>query len=428
MSTDLHDCTCAEGSQLSRRSLLKRAAAGTALAAAATATDELVSSRYAYATGGYTGDVLIVLSLRGGFDGLSAVAPVNDPDYQKLRPTIRIPVSQAIQLDDTFGMHPALAPLKPYWDAGSFGVVHAVGQESPTRSHFQAMDELERAAPGTGLRTGWLDRTLGLRPATSAFQAAQVGGSGVSPAFAGPSPELALGSVDAFQLSGAGNTTDLARWRTALSGIHDDAPSQLAAPARSTLAAVGKTFELKSAGYTPENGASYSTSSTLAKALRDVARLIKAGVGLQVAAIDIGDWDMHAGLGSPGSGWMRDKLSDLATSLASFARDMGPTGLTKVTVVTLSEFGRRAGENGSGGLDHGHGNAVLMLGGGVAGGQVHGRWPGLGKDQLVDGDLAGTTSYRTVLGEILQKRCGAGSLSAVFPGLSEPALGVASSA
>jgi len=143
-----------------------------------------------------------------------------------------------------------------------------------------------------------------------------------------------------------------------------------------------------------------------------------------VACVDEGDWDMHAGMGTADTGWMFDHLTDLAQALAAFATDLGPL-MDGVTVVTLSEFGRRVAENGSGGVDHGHGNAVLMLGGGIDGGKVHGRWPGLDEAALVDGDLAGTTDYRSVLGEILTKRCGAGSLAQVFPGFSGTPLGVA---
>lgn len=402
----------------SRRSLLRGGLAALGLAAA----EPLVSTRYAYAAAGYTGDVVVVLSLRGGFDGLSAVAPVGDPAYGKARPTIAVPASAAIRLDSRFGLHPALAPLKPFWDAGTFGVVHAVGQAAPTRSHFAAMEEMERAAPGTGLRTGWLDRTLGLRPAGTTFRAVQVGGSGASPALAGPTPELALDAVDDFTLSAAWDDQQLVRWRTALAAVHRGAPTSLAAPATATLGAVSRTAALKKAGYTPANGASYPDGE-LGPALRDVARLVKAGVGLQVACVEVGDWDMHAGLGQHHQGWMQSKLDDLARSLTAFATDLG-SRMQGVTVVTLSEFGRRVAENGSGGLDHGHGNAVLMLGGGVRGGMVHGRWPGLAAANLRDGDLAGTTDYRQVLGEVLVRRCGATSLSSVFPGLRPAPIGV----
>ncbi len=399
---------------LSRRGLLQDAAV-------AVAAGPPVSTRYAWAsTGDYTGDVLVVLSLRGGFDGLSAVVPAADPAYAAARPTVGIPDQSLLALDRTFGLHPALAPLKPLWDAGRFGAVHAVGQPVPSRSHFTAMEELERAAPGSGARTGWLDRTLGLRGTGSAFQAVQVGGTMVPRALSGPSPELAMGSLDRFEVAGAWDDREAARWQAALTGMHAGAPAQLRVPAEAKLAAAQTAASVRATAYVPAGGAVYPKDE-LGNALRDVARLVKAGVGLQVACIDVDDWDMHAGMGRVESGWMRDKL---AAGLVAFATDLG-SRLDGVTLVTLSEFGRRVAENGSGGVDHGHGNAVLLLGGGVVGGRVHGSWPGLAPGRLVDGDLAATTDYRLVLGEILQKRCGAGSLTTIFPGLAGTPLGVA---
>ena len=424
-------CGCPEGEQqsggLSRRALLRRMATAGALGAAITVADGLgPAARYAFAASPaeYGGDVLVVLSLRGGFDGLNAIVPIGDPDYALARPGIGIPSAALLPAGGIFGLHPALAPLKSFWDAGTFGAVHAVGQPLPSRSHFTAMEELERAAPGSSLRTGWLDRTIGLRPAGTVFQAAQLGSTQVTPALAGPTPELSMRTIEDFDLSGAWDSTQRRLWQQALTALHQGAPAAVAGPATAALGATGTTSRIAAAGDVPANGASYPPDSTLGTALRDVARLIKQDVGLQVACVDEGDWDMHAGMGSADKGWMRDHLSELAQALAAFATDLGPL-LDGVTVVTLSEFGRRVAENGSGGVDHGHGNAVLMLGGGINGGQVHGRWPGLAADALVDGDLSGTTDYRSVLGEILTKRCAVSSLSEVFPGLSDDPIGVA---
>jgi uncharacterized protein (DUF1501 family) len=411
---------------LSRRALLRRLATAGALGTALTLADGFgPNTRYAFAATptGYTGDVLIVLSLRGGFDGLNAVVPIGDPNYLKARPGIGIPQSALIPADGIFGLHPALAPLKKYWDAGTFGAVHAVGQPSPSRSHFQAMAELERAAPDSSLRTGWLDRTIGTRPVGTVFQAAQVGTTQVAPSLAGPNPELSLSSIKDFDLSGTGGqAAERARWTKTLTAMHVGAPAAVAQPAAAALGAVKTMAEMTSAGYTPANSADYPDSN-LGTALLDVARLIKQQVGLQVACVDQGDWDMHAGMGGPDAGWMHDHLTELARSLDAFATDLGPL-MDGVTVVTLSEFGRRVAENGSGGVDHGHGNAVLMLGGGVVGGKVHGVWPGLADTDLLDGDLAGRTDYRLILGEILTARCAVPSLSAVFPGLTGTPIGV----
>jgi uncharacterized protein (DUF1501 family) len=404
---------------MSRRSFLKRAGLSGLVAGVASQT---MFTRLAFASAPYVGDVLVVLSLRGGFDGLNAIVPAADPDYATWRPNVGIPPGTLLQLDGTFGMHPAMGPLKALYDAGQLGVVQAVGMAEPNRSHFQAMEEMERAAPGTSLRTGWLDRVLGLRDEGSAFQGVQVGSSMAAPAFRGPSSELAMWSVDSFGLDAAWDADELARWSGALRELHRSAPSAIVQPARSALAALSTTAQLQQVGYTPENGAGYPDSD-LGRALRDVARLIKSDVGLQVAAVDYGDWDMHAGMGGVGGGWLYDHLTELSAALAAFAADLA-SRLSDVTLVTLTEFGRRVEENGSGGTDHGHGQAVLLLGGGVRGGLVHGRWPGLASGALVDGDLAATTEYRTILAEILEKRCGAGGIGSIFPGIGSERPGV----
>ncbi len=412
-------CDC-QPAGLSRRRFLQGVAATGLLAGL---SGPLLSTRLAFADTGtaYTGDVLVVLSFRGGFDGLSAIVPAGDPGYVAARPNIAIPASQLLAAGSMFGLHPALSPLLPYWQAGTFGAVHAVGQIDPSRSHFTSLEEMERAAPGTSLRTGWLDRTLGLRGLGTTFQAAQLGSTLAAPSLAGPAPEIAMYDVDGFALDGEASIN--ARRIAALRTVYAAATPTLAAPAAIAMNALDTTAALKAAGYTPANGATYADNE-LAKALREVARLIKAGVGLQVACVDYGDWDMHSGLGAPATGnWMYDQLTVVAGALAAFAQDLG-AGLDGVTLVTLSEFGRRVGENGSGGVDHGHGNAVLLLGGGVVGGQVHGPWPGLADTDLDQGDVRGVTDYRSVLGEILQARCGAGSLSGVFPGFTATPLGV----
>lgn len=420
------------GRGFSRRSFLGRTAGLAAAAFAGLAAPQLTTRVAFAATPAYTGDVLVVLSLRGGFDGLSAIAPLGDPDYRAARPTIAVPESQALATGSRFwGLHPALAPLKPWWDAGSFGAVHAVGSPDPSRSHFAATAEMERAAPGSSLRTGWIDRALGLRPRSTVFQGAQVGGSLVPQSMAGPFAELGLDSIDRFSLSGVwGDTPDqLAadgeRWATALTALHAGVPS-LSPAAASALGAVATTRAMKQAGYTPANGAVYPhtvdggpyADSHLSAGLHDVARLIRAQVGLQLVCLDYGDWDMHTDLGTVGRGRFHERLSEWSACMAAFLTDLGTDGLAHVTVLTMSEFGRRVAENGDLGVDHGHGNAMLAFGGGVAGGTVHGAWPGLAEAGLDDGDLAGTTDYRDVLAEALTLRCRqpASDLPSVFPG------------
>jgi len=413
-------CGHVERSGVSRRRRLAAAGAAVGLGVVGGLARDTAASRYAFASTSYAGDVLVVLSLRGGFDGLSAVVPAADPLYAGLRPGIGIPAGQLLQLDATFGLHPALAPLKPLWDAGTLGFVHAAGQPDPTRSHFEAMEEMERAAPGSSLRTGWLDRVSSAQGAGGAFATVGVGVEPNQRALVGPSPELLVSSVDDFALTGGDDLAERARWTRALEAMHRGARSDIAAPARLTLGALGTAAALKDAGYQP--AATYPDGD-LGAALRDVARLVKADVGLRVATVDFGDWDMHQGLGRVDGGWMHDQLSELGAALAAFAADLGDA-MSRVSLVTMSEFGRRVQENASGGLDHGHGNLMLLLGGGVVGGRVHGAWRGLAAGALDDGDLPAANDYRTVLAELLETRCGV-SAAAVFPRLSAARLGLA---
>lgn len=419
-------CGCEDyaraASGVSRRGVLAGAsglgslAASTVFGASAEATTGL-----ALADAGYDGDTLVVLSFRGGFDGLSAVAPVGDAEYFAARPNIAVPQSRALPLTARFGLHPALAPLLPLYTAGKLAVVQAVGQPNPTRSHFTDMDEMERAAPGSSLRTGWLDRMVGATTTPGPFAATAIGSSSAPRSFLGPTNDLAVRSVDSLSVSGAWDATESARWTTALRALYASAPATQAVPARTTLDALATAATLRAAGYTPANGATYP-SGALGDALRDTARLVKAGVGLRAVTVDSGNWDMHSGLGRSDGGWMARQLTEVGLALAAFMTDLGAAA-DRVTLVTLSEFGRRVAENGSGGLDHGYGNVSFVLGGGVVGGSVYGTWPGLANDQLQAGDLQATTDYRVVLGEILEKRCGL-SASTVLPGLPSDRLGL----
>ena len=425
-------CGCPEHEAAGRFALTRRQLLGAAaLGAGAAVAGPLVSTQLAFAAPDYTGDTLVVLSLRGGMDGVSVVVPHGDPDYAALRPNIALAAGQLLSgtVDTMFGLHPGLAALLPFWNAGTFGAVHACGLWGANRSHFSAQAEMERAAPGSGLRSGWLDRVLGVRGLSgSSFQATQVGGGLPPESLLGPNPELALYRIDNFTIPGTWNATESARWKTGLRALHQDAAPSLRQPALTTLAAVDTAATVVATygdaeTYVPDNGAAYPDSD-LGSSLRDVARLIKGGVGLQMATIDFGDWDMHVDLGQPQpEGWMYDHLVDFSQSLAAFATDLGTATMQNVTVITLTEFGRRIEENGSGGVDHGYGTAVLMLGGGVNGGQVHlagDAWPGLDDAALVDGDLQVTADYRTVLAEVLSKRCEASSesLASVFPASS----------
>jgi uncharacterized protein (DUF1501 family) len=431
-------CGCPESrTALSRRGLLKLAGA-TGLVTATT----LGGARVAFAATPAPGDVLVVLSMRGGMDGLSVVVPIGDPDYLPNRPGIGVPASTLHQVDSTFGLHPALAPIFGLWHAGQVAAVHGIGQSDPTRSHFAAMAAMENAAPGTSVRTGWLDRTVGLTAGQALFEGTTMGRSTLPASMVGPNPKLSMTSLADVRLKQLQKVVPLDAWRSSIGMLGGDGDHpELVGPTRQALDAVGtaasipaSTAPVAAVAQTRHGGTSAAPAAAttayptgvLGASLRDVARLIKANTGIRVATVDFGGWDMHAELGRPDVGWMRDQLTELATAMAAFAADLGPAGLAKVSVVTLSEFGRRVKENGSGGLDHGHGNVSLMMGGGIRGGKVYGSWPGLAQDKLfAGGDLAVTTDYRTVLAELLSVRCGVGSTTTVFPGWQGTPLGLA---
>ena len=410
------DCGCPENRGVSRRTLFRMAA----VRGLATATT-VSGASLAFGAPAGTG-TLVVLSLRGGFDGLSAVVPLGDPAYAKARPGIKVAAGQSKKLDSMFGLHPAMEPVFKLFDNGTMAAVHAVGQADPTRSHFEAMAEMERAAPSSSLRTGWIDRTLGSLGNIGGFAGTQVGSGSLPDSMIGPNMKFAMNSIAGVKLSVAEDLVPLSRWRSAMKTLHTGAAPELRAPMTNALGAVGRMGKLqknagksaKDLGY-PESG--------LGNALHDVARLIKADMGLRVATVDYGNWDMHVNIGKSDGGWMFNQLQEMSKALAAFAAELGTDGLKRTTLITLSEFGRRLEENGSGGLDHGHGNVVLALGGGLNKG-VHGRWPGLGAAKLVDGDLAGTTDYRSIVSEVLKKRVGVDSTTDIFPGYKPKTVGL----
>ena len=229
---------CEENKQLTRRGVLGRGLAAGAAGALAGLVGEGLSTRLAFAAGAYTGDTLVVLSLRGGFDGLSAIAPIGDPDYYKNRPTIALPKSQAIGGDAMFGLHPAMAPLLPMWKNGTLGAVHAVGQPNPTRSHFAAMEEMERAAAGTSVRSGWLDRMLGMTGATGPLAGVSVGNAMPARLFGGPATDVSMRSVDEFMLAGESAKRPMA---ASLRKMYASAPTLLAGPALAADSALTAT-------------------------------------------------------------------------------------------------------------------------------------------------------------------------------------------
>ncbi len=376
-------------------------------------------------------DVLVCVFQRGGADGLNAVVPFGDEAYYAARPTLGIKepsstAGSAVDLDGFFGLHPSLAPLKELWEDGALASVHAAGSPDDTHSHFDAMDFMERGTPGSkAVTTGWIGRHLQTLDTgnDSPFRAVGVGRL-VQASLRGPVPATALQSIADYHLKGLhGSETELARFQASLSALYPSGDF-LDTQARQTFEAVDTLAREAPGDYEPQNGAQYPDSE-FGLALQQVAQLIKADLGLEVACVDIGGWDTHAAQGSA-TGVLSGLLSDLATGLHAFYADMGGR-MARITVVTMSEFGRRLKENASGGTDHGHGNCMFLLGGGIQGGRVYGDWPGLAMEQLYGpGDLVITTDFRTVLAEIVEKRLGNPKIAEVFPNFARPAyLGVA---
>jgi uncharacterized protein (DUF1501 family) len=418
METTAHGC-CEEferAARLGRRGFLRGLAAvgGTATVTAAYG-GAFTSTAYAAAP---VDNVLVLLSMRGACDGLNLVVPHGDPAYYAARPSIQVPSSRLLAKDGFFGLHPALAPLLPWWNAGSIAAVHATGLPAPNRSHFSAMEELEDADPGSSARIGWLNRLVGQNAASTPIEAIQFGGGVPMTALAGPEPALVTTDVDSVSLSGYWDAASEAARRASLATLWDGVAGPLGAGARNAFEVVDEFEPVRDSPTTPANGAAYPAGSDLGSALAAAARTIRADVGAEVIAVDHGSWDHHTWIGTPDSGNLRQMADELALSLAAFLTDLGPLA-ANVTVVTVSEFGRRVKENANQGLDHGYGNVMFLLGGGVKGG-YYGTWPGLATS--VDADLLVTTDYRSVLSEVVTRRLGASS-AAVFPGFTPEPVG-----
>jgi len=406
---------------LSRRSLL-RGAAGVLGVGTGTAMFGTTFMQTSYAATQPADNVLVLLSLRGAADGLSLVVPHADPAYYTARPGIAIPADQLLAKDGFFGLHPKLAPLLPLWGAGQVAAIHATGLPAPNRSHFAAMEELEDADPGSSARVGWLNRLIGQDSYTNPLEAVGMGMSVPITALAGPQPTVTTYSIDGLQLAGS-DDGGAGRRNLSMKTLWAHAPGVLGAGARAALTAVADFDPVRNTSATPSGGAVYSDDG-LGQAMQAAARTIKGDVGAKVIAVDHeDDWDMHTGLGTLESGQMIHNADALATSLAAFFTDLGPLA-SKVTVVTISEFGRRVKENANYGVDHGYGNVMFLLGAGVKGG-YYGTWPGL--EDSEDADLMVTTDYRSVLSEVVVKRLGASS-AAVFPGFAPESVGAVLSA
>ena len=368
------------------------------------------------------GKRLVVIFQRGAADGLNIVIPWREPNYYAMRPTIAIPQQKVIDLDGFFGLHPALASFEALYRQGHLAIVHATGSPDGTRSHFDAQDYMESGTPGLkSTRDGWLNRALqaeDLRTALhrtqphTAFRAVALG-SDVPRTLAGKIPALAISNVQDFAIGGRGPKP--APVSTAFESMYGNSRDTLLHSAGdSTFEAIRMLRATDPAHYAPDLSANYP-DSPFAKNMKQIAQLLKANLGLEAAFTDLTGWDTHENQGSV-DGQLANRLHDFSGSIAAFWRDMGPDA-ENITLVTMSEFGRTAHQNGTGGTDHGHANAIFVLGGNVKGGKVYGKWPGLADEQLNEGrDLAITTDYRQVLGEVVSKTIGATNLEATFPG------------
>jgi uncharacterized protein (DUF1501 family) len=368
--------------------------------------------------------ILVAIFQRGAADGLNVVVPHGERAYYDLRPTIAIPrpnggKDAAIDLDGFFGLHPSLAPLKPMFDAQHLAIVDAVGSPDPTRSHFDAQDYMESGTPGLkATDSGWMNRALPkIEGKESPVRALSLGPQ-VARALHGPEPALALQSIAGFQVR---NEQAAKQFMDMYESSKDPL---LRAAGRETFEAAALLQSVQRSPYTPANGANYV--GRFGDSLKQVAQLIKADVGVEMAFADIGNWDHHVNEVAQKSteGQLANRLGEFGQSLAAFCQDMGDR-MQDVVVVTMSEFGRTARENGNRGTDHGHANCMFVMGGGVKGGKVYGKWPGLEREQLYEGrDLALTTDFRDVLGELVSRHMGNPSLKGVFPGYDPKFLGL----
>ena len=356
---------------------------------------------------------LVVIFQRGAADGLNIVVPHAEQSYYAMRPSINIPRNSVLDLDGFFGLHPAMESFQPLWKQRHLAIVHAAGSPDPTRSHFDAQDFMESGTPGIKVTSdGWLNRALRGSPDAkdSAFRAIALGPS-LPRILSGNEPAVALNSISDFGVGGK-NSAPVANTFEAM--YDQSADAVLHGTGAETFEAVKMLKAADPAKYKPAAGADYPRGR-FGDSLKQLCQLIKANLGVQVAFADIGGWDHHVNEGNT-QGQIANVLREFSQSLSAFWIDLGDLAEDTV-VITMSEFGRTARENGNRGTDHGHANVMFVMGGPVKGGRVYGRWPGLDQSQLYEGrDLAVTTDFRRVLGESVSHHLGNKSLEQVFPG------------
>ena len=412
---------CCEGvrpARFSRRYFMKQG--GVALVGLSTMPAFL--QRAVASTPGAGKKQLIVLFQRGAADGLNIVVPFAEPNYYRMRPSIAIPQPKrsagdaAIDLDGFFGLHPSLAPLEPLFHKNQLAIVHSAGSPDPTRSHFDAQDYMESGTPGIkSTEDGWLDRAVGTisEEKPSPFRAVAMGPN-LPRMLQGKTAAIAVPDLRQFKVqpqSPAMTNVVEGGFEAMYAQTVDHA---LHGTGTETFEAIDLLRKIDISKFPPENGADYP-KNPIGQRLQQIGVMIKADIGVEVMFLDCGGWDNHVNEGGT-QGQLANLLRDLGQSLAAFHQDMGDR-MGDIVVVTMSEFGRTAKENGNRGTDHGHANCMFVLGGGVKGGRVYGKWPGLNDHQLNEGrDLALTTDFRSVVGEILVRHLDVKDLGPVFPG------------
>jgi len=371
----------------------------------------LERAAYAGEQQGQRKKILVAIFQRGAADGLNIVVPHGEQRYYGLRPTIAIPRparasdDATIDLNGFFGLHPSLASLKPLWDQQHLAIVHAASSPDPTRSHFDAQDYMESGTPGLkGTTDGWLNRALPPQTGKPSPVRAVSLGPNLARTLRGAQNAIAVENLNNFTVRDTGASKML---QSMYSGTTDQV---LNGAGRETFEAVALLQSIQKTPYLPAGEANYP-KGRFGDSMRQIAQLIKADVGVEVAFADIGGWDHH--VNEPGQ--LTNVLREFGNSLAAFHQDLGDR-MEDVVVITMSEFGRTARENGDRGTDHGHANAMFVMGGAVQGGKVYGKWPGLAPEQLnEERDLALTTDFRDVLGEAVYSHLGNRSINSVFP-------------
>ncbi len=366
---------------------------------------------------------IVCVFLRGGADTLNVVVPHGDDDYYRARPSIAVPRGEVFPVDDFYGLHPKMAPLAAAFAEGRLGIVQAVGSDNSSGSHFEAQDQMEHGVGAESTSSGgWIGRYLRASSASSSPLAAVAIGTTLPESLHGAEVAAVLASLDEVGLRAPHGATDHAS--RALAALYRGDAGLLRQPGLEAIRLLDRVEAIKASAYVPANGAVYPDDA-FATGLREVARLVKAGLGLEVACVDLDGWDTHFVQGA-GDGLQAGLIDRLARGLASFDADIADHR-DRVTVVVMTEFGRRNYENSSSGTDHGRGFAMLALGGRVHGGKIHGAWPGLEREEgpIGPGGLRVLVDYRSVLGEILTATTSLGDPASVFPGFRPEPVGIA---